>query len=105
MDAGHEAPVAQVVEVLADGLRRHVETPGEVVDEHAAALAGEAEKLDLPARQALHGRASPSWHAEHAGVHLRRGTAQLTGSFGCSFAPIPLSFAQPAAVKTRPGGS
>jgi hypothetical protein len=57
MNARHGAVIDEVVEVLADGLRRHLETPGEVLHHHPTEGAGNIEDLGLAVAQA-HGGAS-----------------------------------------------
>ena len=55
MDAGQRALVAEIVEVLADGLRRNLETPGEVFHDHPAEGAGDVENFSLAVGQSGHG--------------------------------------------------
>ena len=55
MDAGQRALVAEVVEVLADGLRRNLETLGEVFHHHPAKGAGDVEDFSLAVGQSGHG--------------------------------------------------
>ena len=57
MDARQRALVAEVVEVLADGLRRHLETLGKVFHHHPAKGAGNVEDFGLAVGQSGHG-----WH-------------------------------------------
>src|SRR5450432_1565506 len=47
--------IAQVVEILADGLRRDLETPGQILHHHPAKGAGDIENLGLAVGQAGHG--------------------------------------------------
>ena len=47
MSAGQHALAAEIVEVLADGLRRDVETGGKLVDDDAAALTSDVQDLLL----------------------------------------------------------
>ena len=58
MDAGQRALVAEVVEVLADGLCRHLKAPGKVIHRHPAEGAGEVEDFSLAMRQSGHGKTS-----------------------------------------------
>src|SRR5204862_7504558 len=55
MDAGQRALVAEVVEVLADGLRRNLETAREACHHHPAEGAGDVEDFGLAMRQSGHG--------------------------------------------------
>ena len=55
MDAGQQALLAKIVEVLADRLRRHVETAGQLVDADAPLNPGESQDFLLPGCRRLHG--------------------------------------------------
>ena len=54
MDARQRALVAEVVEILADGLRRHVERRVEVVDHHPALRPGDIQDFRLTMGQSGH---------------------------------------------------
>ena len=59
MDAGQRALLAEIVEVLADGLRRHLEAAGEIFHQHPARGAGEIEDFGLAMRESGHGGVIP----------------------------------------------
>src|SRR5664279_3773826 len=55
MNTRQRAVIAEVVEILADGLRRDLETPGKILHHHPAKGAGDIEDLGLAVGQAGHG--------------------------------------------------
>ena len=54
MGAGQQLGVAKLVQILADGLWRHLEAHREIVDHHAAGMAGKRQNLLLTGADALH---------------------------------------------------
>src|SRR5260370_30700754 len=54
MGAGQRAMIAQIVQIVADGLRRDLETPGEVFHHHPAKGAGDIEDFRLAVSKASH---------------------------------------------------
>ena len=55
MDPGQRAVIAEIVEILADGLRRDLEAPGEIFHHHPAQGAGDVEDFGLAVGQSGHG--------------------------------------------------
>ena len=51
MNPGQRAVIAEVVEILADGLRRNLETPGEILHHHPAKGAGDVQDFSLTMRE------------------------------------------------------
>ena len=60
-----QAPVAEVVEILADGLRGDRVTLGQALDRDLADVASERKNIGLPARQRLHSRLQRSLGAHN----------------------------------------
>jgi hypothetical protein len=65
MDSGKRPAIAEIVEVLADGLRLDLEAPGQILHHHPAEGAGDVQDFGLAMGQAGHGaprgRTRPSW--------------------------------------------
>jgi hypothetical protein len=51
MDTAQEPLVAQIVEILANGLRRDVEMNSQIIDEHAAVFFGHFQNFSVSGRQ------------------------------------------------------
>src|SRR4029079_2122621 len=101
MDARQRTLVAEIVEVLADGLRRNLETPGEVFHHHPAEGAGDVENFSLAVGQSGHGGT-----LRQIGPH---GAADPWSGQRCSAAAKPTDGRKPGLVKTpkrppTPGG-
>jgi hypothetical protein len=54
MDSRQRSMVAQIIQILADGLRRDLETPGEILHHHPAEGAGDIEDFRLAVSKAGH---------------------------------------------------
>ena len=54
MDPGQRAVIAEIVQILADGLRRDLETPGQILHHHPAKGAGDVEDFRLAMGKAGH---------------------------------------------------
>src|SRR5690606_28917991 len=74
MDAGQQALVAEIVEILADGLRRHVEMRGQVFDQHAAIVLGHLDDFGMARRQ-VHHKSLVSLFTHKRKRKRRKGTA------------------------------
>jgi hypothetical protein len=62
MNPGQRPVIAQIVQILADGLRRDLETPGKIFHHHPAKGAGDIENLGLAVSKAGHIRTSGKKH-------------------------------------------
>ena len=83
MDPRQRALLAEIVEVLADGLRRDLETAGKIFHHHPAGGAGDVEDFGLAVGQSGHG-----WHLGRTtpyGAAVRR-----SGQRGRSATPRPV---------------
>src|SRR5664279_1861437 len=82
MDAGQRPGIAEIVEILADGLRRDLETAGEVFDHHPAESAGDIENLVLAMGQAGHddtmGTRKAPW-CDRSGIRSTRQIGRVGG--------------------------
>jgi hypothetical protein len=47
MNPGQRSLIAQIVQILADSLRRNLETPGQILHHHPAKGAGDIENFGL----------------------------------------------------------
>jgi hypothetical protein len=79
VDARERAVIAEIVEVLADGLRLDLETAGEIVHHHPTEGAGDIEDFGLAVGQAGHNSSSEQ-QAPWCGGSGIRSTRQM----GCS---------------------
>src|SRR5580700_10539122 len=81
MDAGHRTLLAEIVQILADGLRRNLEAPRQIFHRHPARGAGDVEDFGLAVGQSGHG-----------------------GTWGCKTSPMVLRFAGAVNAADGPRG-
>src|SRR5258707_633657 len=78
------AMIAEIIEILADGLRRDFETPGKILHHHPALGAGDIEDLGLAVRKNGHNGALRNEGVPWCGGSAIRSTRQI----GCGRHPM-----------------